>query len=172
MKRLYMMPNSSLRVLGPNGEFVRWQQVQTGLDHSTDPPTPVMTDIAGLFAGGEHHAIFLAHDVLADDVLADDVLANDVLANDVLLMITRFDNERHEDWFHDHPHVAILPHPTMDGNLPLNRHIGRSGYKFTQGHLDSLTRHPRLGVAESDTVLTLQKKAAAINGNFKLRNVL
>jgi hypothetical protein len=111
-----------------------------------------MTEVAGLFARGEHHAVNLA--------------------GGILLMITRFDNERHEDWFHAHPDVAILPHPTMDGNMPLKLHIGRDGYKFTQDHLDVITGHPQLGVVESDSVLTLQKKVAAINGNFRLRNIL
>jgi hypothetical protein len=152
MKRLYLMPAASLREQGPNGEFIRWKQIQIGLDHSTVPPTPVMTDIPGLFGRGEHHAIHLP--------------------GDFLLMVTGFDNERHEDWFHNHPDVAILPNPTLDGNIPLTQHIGRPLYKFVQHHLDAITAHPEIGAVPGDTVLTLWKKASAINGNFKLRNVL
>lgn len=152
MKRLYVMPAASLRELGPNGEFIRWKQIQIGLDQSTTPPTPVMTDLAGLFARGEHHAVSLP--------------------DGLLLIVAGFDNEACEDWFHGHPDVAILPNPTTDGNMPLTQHTGRPLYKFTQAHLDAITGHPSIGAVHGDTVLTLWKKVSAINQNFRLRNVL
>lgn len=153
MRRLYVLPNSSLRVLGPNGEFIRWAEMQTGLDYSTDPPTPVMQAIAGLF----HPVIGSRHLDLGDGLI---------------LLTTAFDNERYEDLFHGLPDVAILPNPTLDGNMPLKQHIGHAGYKFTQKHLDAIIGHPRIGAVETDSVLDLFRKAAAISPDFKLRNVL
>ena len=152
MKRLYIIPSASLRETSPSGEFIRWKQIEIGIDHSTTPPTPVVADIAGLFARGEHHALDLP--------------------GGLLLMVAGFDNEAHEDWFHGHPDVAILPNPTLDGNMPLKQHIGRPLYQFAHRHLDALTAHPAIGAVPEDTVLTLWKKVSAINGNFRLRNVL
>ena len=95
------------------------------------------------------------------------------LPGELLLVMTSFDHdERAEDLFHAHPQVAILPHPTSDGNLPLKSHLGRTGYKFAQAHLDALTGHGLLGIVESDTVLDVFKKAGAVHPLIKLRNVL
>jgi hypothetical protein len=95
------------------------------------------------------------------------------LANGMILMMTSFDHdERCEDLFHAHPEVAILPHPAQDGNKPLKAHLGRPGYKFEQHHLDSLTSHRDLGVLETDSVLDVARKAAAIHPEVRFRNVL
>ncbi len=90
-----------------------------------------------------------------------------------ILLMTSFDHdERAEDLFHAHPEVAILPHPTADGNLALKSHLGRSGYKFTQTHLEALKGHDRMGIAETDSVLDVFRKAGAIHPLIKLRNRL
>jgi hypothetical protein len=95
------------------------------------------------------------------------------LPGDLLLLVTSFDHdERAEDIFHSHPEVAILPHPTLDGNLPLKSHLGREGYKFSQAHLDALQGHALMGVSEADTVLDVFRKAAGIHPLMRLRNVL
>lgn len=95
------------------------------------------------------------------------------LPGGMLLMMTSFDHdERSEDLFHAHPEVAILPHPTTDGNLPLKSHLGRAGYKFAQAHLDALKGHALLGIAETDTVLDVFRKASGVHPLIKLRNVL
>jgi hypothetical protein len=90
-----------------------------------------------------------------------------------VLLMTSFDHdERAEDLFHAHPEVAILPHPTVDGNLPLKSHVGRPGYKFAQTHLDALQGHDRMSLTGTDSVLDVFKKAGAIHPLIKLRNVL
>ncbi|HKV95774.1 MAG TPA: hypothetical protein VJW20_24745 [Candidatus Angelobacter sp.] len=95
------------------------------------------------------------------------------LPNGMVLMMTSFDhNERSEDIFHAHPQVAILPHPTRDGNKPLKNHIGSSGYKFEQHHLDALTGHPDLGILPTDSVLDVARKASAIHPEVRFRNAL
>lgn len=95
------------------------------------------------------------------------------LPNGMILMMTSFDhNERSEDLFHEHPEVAVLPHPTRDGNKPLKAHIGLPGYKFEQHHLDALTGHRDLSIRETDTVLDVARKAAAIHPEVRFRNAL
>lgn len=90
-----------------------------------------------------------------------------------LLMSTSVDHEeRSEDLVHGHPEVAILPHPTIEGNKQLKRHIGAEGYKFEQKHFDALKTEARLGFAETDTVIDLFRKAGAVHPLMKLRNVL
>lgn len=95
------------------------------------------------------------------------------LPNGMILMMTSFDhNERCEDLFHAHPEVAILPHPTHDGNKPLRLHIGRPGYKFEQHHLDALISHRDLSIQETDSVLDVARKAAVIHPEVRFRNAL
>jgi hypothetical protein len=95
------------------------------------------------------------------------------LPNGMILMMTSLDHdERSEDLFHAHPSVAILPHPTRDGAKPLKNHIGIAGYKFEQHHLDALKGHDRLGIVETDSVLDVARKAAAIHPEIKFRNML
>lgn len=95
------------------------------------------------------------------------------LPNGMVLMVTSFDHdERCEDLFHAHPDVAILPHPTRDGAKPLKNHIGASGYKFEQRHLDALKAHAGLGILETDSVLDVARKASQIHPEIKFRNAL
>jgi hypothetical protein len=95
------------------------------------------------------------------------------LSNGMVLMMTSFDHdERSEDLFHAHPAVAILPHPSVEGNKPLKNHVGATGYKFAQRHLDALTSHPDLGIVVTDSVLDVARKAAAIHPEVRFRNVL
>ena len=110
--------------------------VQTGMRAMPDGPAePVLLPMAQLFhpAIGSHYID---------------------LAGGMVLMMTSFDHdERSEDLFHAHPAVAILPHPSVDGNKPLKSHVGAAGYKFAQRHLEALTSHPDLGIVETDSVL-------------------
>ena len=95
------------------------------------------------------------------------------LPNGMVLMMTSFDHdERSEDLFHAHPEVAILPHPSIDGHKPLKSHVGAPGYKFSQHHLDCLTQHPALAIAETDTVLDVARKASAVHPEVRFRNAL
>lgn len=95
------------------------------------------------------------------------------LPDGMILMMTSFDHsERCEDLFHAHPEVAILPHPARDGNKPLKNHIGSSGYKFEQRHLNALTGHASLGVLPTDSVLDLARKASVIHPEVRFRNAL
>jgi hypothetical protein len=130
--------------------------IQVGTHHGADGQKPVMMDTCRLI-----HPMLGWHAV---DLGGPE---------DLLLMVTSFDHsEAAEDLFHGHPEVAILPHPTFHGNMPLKQHLGREGYKFAQKHLDTLTSHPGLGVQETDTVLTLAKKAEAIHPLVAFRNSL
>ena len=95
------------------------------------------------------------------------------LPDNLVLMMTSFDHdERCEDLFHAHPEVAILPHPTLDGKKALKNHIGASGYRFAQRHLDALTSHRDLGIVDTDSVLDVARKASAIHPEVRFRNVL
>lgn len=95
------------------------------------------------------------------------------LPSGMVLMMTSFDHdERCEDLFHGHPEVAILPHPTLDGRKPLKNHLGASGYRFAQRHLDALTGHRDLGIVDTDSVLDVARKASAIHPEVRFRNVL
>jgi hypothetical protein len=95
------------------------------------------------------------------------------LPNGMVLVMTSFDHDkRSEDLFHAHPAVAILPHPSVEGNKPLKSHVGAAGYKFAQCHLEALTSHPDLGIVETDSVLDVARKAAAIHPEVRFRNAL
>ena len=144
MRRLYVLPKSTWA-----GKIQMGTEVLSGGSQQ-----PVMIETVRLF-----------HPAIGSHYLE--------LPNGFLLLMTSFDHdERAEDLFHAHPEVAILPHPTLDGNLPLNSHIGRSGYKFTQAHLDALQGHDRMGLTDTDSVLDVFRKAGAIHPLIKLRNVL
>ena len=144
MRRLYILPQSV------------WSgTIQTGAHADPDGSAqPAMIETVRLF-----------HPLIGSHYLE--------LSGGLLLVMTSFDHdERAEDLFHAHPEVAILPHPTADGNLPLKSHLGRAGYKFKQEHLDALKSHELMGVTDSDTVLDVFKKAGAVHPLIKLRNVL
>lgn len=95
------------------------------------------------------------------------------LPNGMVLMMTSFDHdERCEDLFHSHLAVAILPHPTLEGRKPLKSHVGVSGYRFEQNHLDALKEHRDLGITDADTVLDVARKASAIHPEVRFRNAL
>lgn len=95
------------------------------------------------------------------------------LPGGMVLMMTSFDHdERSEDLFHAHPAVAVLPHPASDGSKPLKNHVGTPQYKFEQHHLDALTNHPELKIAETDSVLDVARKASAIHPEVRFRNAL
>jgi hypothetical protein len=68
--------------------------------------------------------------------------------------------------------VAILPHPASDGKKPLKNHTTATGYRFEQRHLDALTGHPDLRIAETDSVLDVARKASAIHPEVRFRNAL
>ena len=129
--------------------------MQTGMRAMPNGPAePVMLPMAQLFhpAIGSHYID---------------------LAGGMLLMMTSFDHdERSEDLFHAHPAVAILPHPSVEGNKPLKSHVGATGYKFAQHHLEALTSHRDLGIVETDSVLDVARKASAIHPEVRFRNAL
>jgi hypothetical protein len=144
MRRLYVLPKD-----------VCSGTVQTGTRAMpAGPAEPVLLPIAQLF-----------HPTLGSHYID--------LAGGMVLMMTSFDHdERCEDLFHAHPAVAILPHPSVEGNKPLKSHVGAAGYKFAQRHLDALTSHPDLGIAETDSVLDVARKASAIHPEIRFRNAL
>lgn len=111
MRRLYVLPKEV------------WSgEVQTGTRILPDGPSePVFIPMIQLF-----HPMIGSHYI--------------DLPGGMVLMMTSFDHdERSEDLFHAHPAVAILPHPSVDGNKPLRSHVGAAGYKFAQHHMDALT---------------------------------
>jgi hypothetical protein len=124
MRRLYVLPKDV------------WSgTVQTGTRTMPDGSTePVLLPMTQLF-----HPTIGSHYI--------------DLPDGMVLMMTSFDHdERCEDLFHAHPEVAILPHPTLDGKKALKTHIGTSGYRFAQHHLDALKGHPDLGIVDTDSV--------------------
>ena len=144
MRRLYILPKDV------------WSgTVQTGTRTMPDGPAePVLAPMAQLF-----HPTIGSHYI--------------DLPNGMVLLMNSFDHdERCEDLFHAHPEVAILPHPTVDGNKALKSHVGAAGYRFAQRHLDALKQHRDLGIADTDTVLDLARKASAIHPEVRFRNAL
>ena len=144
MRRLYILPKEV------------WSgTVQTGTRALPDGSTePVLIPMTQLF-----HPVIGSHYI--------------DLANGMILMMTSFDHdERCEDLFHAHPEVAILPHPTREGNKPLRNHIGSAGYRFEQRHLDALSAHHGLGIQSTDSVLDVARKAATVHPEVRFRNTL
>ena len=144
MRRLYVLPKET------------WSgSMQTGTRALADgSPEPVLVPMIQLF-----------HPMIGSHYLD--------LPNGMVLMTTSFDHdERCEDLFHAHPAVAILPHPTRDGTKPLKSHVGAPGYKFERQHLDALTAHAQLGIAETDSVLDVARKASQIHPEIRFRNAL
>jgi hypothetical protein len=86
-----------------------------------------------------------------------------------VLLNALFRHEVHQDRWHDHPEVAILPHPVYEGAVQLADHIGKPGRKFEAKHLAHLAA---LGIAGEHTVLDLEQKALARNRGMRLRSVL
>jgi hypothetical protein len=80
-----------------------------------------------------------------------------------------FRHEVLEDRWHDHPDVAILPHPVYEGAKPLQEHVGKPGCKFQARHIGQLAN---LGIQGHHTVLDLETNAAARNRGMRLRSVL
>lgn len=81
-----------------------------------------------------------------------------------ILLSSSFDHsEWAEEQWHGHPDVAILPHPTFEGNDHIKTHVGKSLKKLTQQHLDALKKHKSLQFDENDTIHDLSRKARAIN---------
>ena len=144
MRRLYILPKDV------------WSgTVQTGTRTTSDGSSePVLVPMTQLF-----HPTIGSHYI--------------DLPDGMVLMMTSFDHdERCEDLFHGHPEVAILPHPTLDGRKPLKNHLGTPGYRFAQRHLDALAGHRELGVADTDSVLDVARKASGIHPEVRFRNVL
>lgn len=95
------------------------------------------------------------------------------LPNGFLLMAVSFSHsERYEEMWHNHPDVAVLPHPTIDGHKKLVDHVGSIQHKFHQHHHDAIKGHETLGADDSDTIITLAAKAVKIHPLVKLTNVL
>src|SRR4051812_13604217 len=63
----------------------------------------------------------------------------DAVPEDMVLLSTSFDHsEKHEDAFHGHPEIAILPNPTFEGNDKLIQHKDSPTKKIKKQHLDAL----------------------------------
>lgn len=86
-----------------------------------------------------------------------------------VLVNATFSSEAAQDRFHDHPDVAILPHPVHEGNHQLRQHLTKSDRKFKKHHLDALSS---IGVQENHSVLDLEGFAVARNKGMKLRALL
>jgi hypothetical protein len=150
MRRLYVLPKS-----------IFTGQIRTGThaeivseDGKSLKAIPVMVDVVKLF-----HPMIGAHYI--------------DLPNEMILMCTSFDHsEAAEDLFHSHPEVAILPHPTLMGNVSLKEHIGNRGHRFQQQHMEALISHADMNVQDSDTVTELARKASTIHPEVRFRNVL
>lgn len=159
MRRLYVLPKA-----------VFSGQIQVGIHHDASaqpvaspgvPVTPAPANGTPIF----NDVIQLFHPLIGSHYID--------LPNGMILLCTSFDhNEQHEDLFHSHPEVAILPHPTLDGNLPLAQHSTRAAYKFAAKHLKALVDSPDLGVLATDSVLDVARKAAAVHPEVKFRHTL
>lgn len=169
MRRFYILPKTT---------WAGTIKVGTAFaQNAREDPSLTPEDIARLIQAGEdgvgypkqvdvmHPMTWLFHPQIGSHYLN---LPND----NCFLMTSLSHDERWEDLFHSHPDVAILPHPTQDGRMPLSQHIGRPGYKFTQAHLDLLTSSPlfKPAIVGTDSLIDVLNKLG--HPEFRIRNVL
>jgi hypothetical protein len=105
--------------------------------------------------------------------LYDDAIPGDrerwIAAGKPVLINALFRHEIHQDQWHDHPEVAILPHPIYEGGVQLADHVGKPGRKFETRHIEQLAA---LGVTAEHTILDVEQRALARNRGMRLRSVL
>jgi hypothetical protein len=89
-----------------------------------------------------------------------------------VLVSTDFHSEGVEELWHGHDAVAILPHPTFEGNDPIHQHVGSATKRIHPAHIAALASHAGIGYVHGDTVLDLARKAAAVHPLMKLRHIL
>ena len=121
MRRLYVLPKSVF-----TGQIQIGTQVEAGAgeDENGKKATAVMLDVVNLF-----HPMIGSHYI--------------DLPDGMILMCTSFDHsEIAEDLFHGHPEVAILPHPTLMGNVTLKEHVGSHAHRFQPHHLSRSQTKP------------------------------
>jgi hypothetical protein len=164
MRRLYLVPKS-----------VWFAGVHAGLYHPTVGSHYL--DIAVGDAVTSHPQVaqrFVdsGHDLSTIPAARKAFAQDDGAGTSMVLVSTDFSSEGTEDLWHAHPAVAILPHPTFEGNDPIRKHLGSATKHIQAHHLAALAAHPTLGYLPGDTVLDLARKAAAIHPQVKLRHIL
>lgn len=90
-------------------------------------------------------------------------------AGSPVLVNCEFSNEYHEDRFHEHPDVAVLPSPQFEPTDQLKKHVGSQPKKFKAKHAQHLAA---IGVADTDTIWDVSTKAARHNPNMKIRGYI
>lgn len=99
---------------------------------------------------------------------------NDIDGNMVLVSTTLEHSEWAEDFWEGLGAVAVLPHPTFEGNVPMSEVSGNKRHeakKVRKEHMDALKKHKGLGFTESDTVLDIARKAQAVNPQVRIRGL-
>lgn len=99
---------------------------------------------------------------------------NDIDGNMVLVSTTLEHDEWSEDFWEGLGAVAVLPHPTFEGNVPMSevaKDKKHEAKKVRGEHITALRKHAELGFAESDTVLDIARKAQRVNPQVRIRGL-
>lgn len=92
------------------------------------------------------------------------------LSSGMVLVSANLFSEAHEEKWHGHPEVAILPDPVFEGGEMLKSHVGKSeGRSFKQKHLTALAS---VGALENEGVLDLEARVMKLNTSMRLRSIL
>lgn len=128
---------------------------------------------------GQHYFDLLTYATPANALLKNDnpsawlalpeVAAWLALEGHIILSTSLEHSEASEDFWHRHPDVAILPHPTFEGTDKLSKHINSATKKLKQKHMDSLAT---VGVLPTDTVWDVSDKLKALHPQVMLRPIV
>lgn len=89
-----------------------------------------------------------------------------LLTGGMILAALDFHDEAAEDYWHEHPEVAPLPHPTFEGNLPLQAAVDNPTRNLQQHHLDALDH---IGVLPTHSVLDVSNIAKTLHPLVRIR---
>lgn len=116
----------------------------------------------------EHQEVPFRHIDLFDPRVGSAYL---ILDDSHILVSTDTDHSEYcQEIWHNHPEVAVLPHPVYEGKVQLHE-LGSADHaakRFKKKHLDSLMALKTLSAAGTDTVITLAKKASRLQPLVKL----
>lgn len=91
------------------------------------------------------------------------------LPDGMVIVATVTKDEDADDHFRSMEGVAPLPHPVFEGNKTLAAHRDDPATAYLAEHHDALKS---LGIEDTDTVLDVSKKTAAIHPLVKIRHIL
>lgn len=167
MRRFYIAPKTVWLAAHHSGLFhpiigsayIDLVDFASGEQHHTNEAAHAHFESLGLDVANHAHAKLAFHCASAE-------------GSTYVLVSTDFHSEYVEDAWESHEHVAVLPHPTFEGNDKIATHIDSPTKKLKARHVGALEKHSTLGFDLLDTVHSLAAKAAVIHPGMKLRHIL